>query len=166
MLLTTIITYTLIVINLLACFTIIKKQVFSTNFIHWLKYCHEKFISVGGNCMECQKSHMGKKVTYLFLLLLLYFSDNDVISDRFDFLHNVLGFEHEKLATFPQLFTVTSTSIKIRHQFLRSLGRDQYDPKKPNYVPGQALCTMEEEEFLEQFAKSSRDTYIDFLKTL
>lgn len=56
--------------------------------------------------------------------------------------------------------------VKQRHQFLKSLGRAQYDPSKENYVPVKALVEGTDLEFCKNYAKCNIDDLNTFLKTL
>lgn len=56
------------------------------------------------------------------------------LSGNFDYLHNVMELSHKDVLMWPQIFQTYTDRLKRRHQFLASVGRDQYDPKKENFV--------------------------------
>lgn len=58
------------------------------------------------------------------------------------------------------------TQLRQRHQFLRSIGRAQLDPAKPNYVPLNALAMSSDKLFAETIAKCPVTAYNEFVKTL
>ncbi|GAV05879.1 hypothetical protein RvY_15942 [Ramazzottius varieornatus] len=89
-----------------------------------------------------------------------------VISDRFDYLHNVVGLPHAQIAAFPDILMVNKRTIRERHLFLKALKRNQYDPKLPNYVSPTALCFGTDAQFCSGCAKESVWTFDEFCKTL
>ena len=89
-----------------------------------------------------------------------------VISDRFDYLHNVCGFPHTQIAAFPTIFTVNKQKVRERHLFLKALKRNQYDPTLPNYISPEAVCTVTDAQFCTECAKESVWTFDEFCKTL
>ena len=88
------------------------------------------------------------------------------LQNAFNFLHNDVGFPHKLLIKFPSCLTVDVAPIKPRFEFLKKLGRDQFDPAKPNYVSPEKLAQLSDLEFCERVAKSSVHLYNDFLKTI
>jgi len=89
-----------------------------------------------------------------------------VIQEQFDLLHNEIGMPHELLVKFPSALTKSDLKTRGRHKFLVELGRAQYDPLLPNYVPPTMLTDPSDAEFCEKVAKSDVDTYYKFLKTI
>lgn len=91
----------------------------------------------------------------------------DQLQAVFDVLHNEAGFSHEMLAKFPEVLTARRTmECKQRLEFLRFLGRDQFDPRQPNYVSPTALACADEAEFCAASAKAAGAAFNEFLKTL
>ena len=86
--------------------------------------------------------------------------------DRFDYLHNVVKMDHELILQFPGLLTCRQFRIKQRHEFLRHLGRIQYDPKLTNYTSPLSLIEDSDAHFAVNIAKSSVQEFNDFCKTL
>ena len=102
-----------------------------------------------------------KTIQYIFL-----FSGRDALVRRFDFAHNHMGLSHQQIVQFPHVLLTRDFRMRQRHGFLKLLGRDQYDPSKPNYVSPLALVSGTDAEFCFTFAKSSLQAFNDFLKTL
>ncbi|XP_063408188.1 transcription termination factor 3, mitochondrial-like [Mytilus trossulus] len=88
------------------------------------------------------------------------------LSANFDYLHNVMGLSHKDVLMWPQIFQTITDRLKRRHQFLASLGRDQYDPKKENFVSLHDLVSGTDNYFSENVAKSTIELHDDFIKTL
>lgn len=77
-----------------------------------------------------------------------------------------MNFSHDKIIQSPQLFSTRLSRMKNRHQYLKLLGRDQFDEKKPNYVSPQNFYGGTDEEFVINVCESTMETYDNFLKTL
>ncbi|XP_071142721.1 transcription termination factor 3, mitochondrial-like [Mytilus edulis] len=88
------------------------------------------------------------------------------LSANFDYLHNVMGLSHKDVLMWPQIFQTITDRLKRRHQFLASLGRDQYDPKKENFVSLHDLVSGTDKFFSENVAKSTIELHDNFIKTL
>jgi hypothetical protein len=73
---------------------------------------------------------------------------------------------HEQLIKVPEVLFCREHRLKERHEFLRYLKRDQYNPKEKLYVSPVALATLEDREFVVNVCDSNMETYQDFLKTL
>ena len=84
----------------------------------------------------------------------------------FDLIHNEMKIPHELIAKQPNIFESKILSIKFRHEYLKRLGRDQYDPKKPLYVPLSAFNDLEDNEFCEKYAKTSVRDFNLFMKSI
>lgn len=108
---------------------------------------------------ECKQVLLGSPEVWMI-------EDERYIQETFDFLHNDVGFPHELLVKFSHCLTVRRRNISARHMFLKFLGRDQFDPQKANYVSPDALVTATDLEFCQNSAKSSIDTFNQFMKTL
>nr|XP_027209981.1 transcription termination factor 3, mitochondrial-like [Penaeus vannamei] len=85
---------------------------------------------------------------------------------KFDYLHNEMGLSHSVLVKFPKILQSREFRIKQRHQYLKTLGRAQYDPQKPNYVSPASLVEGSDLKFCSDIAKSTVHDYNLFLKTL
>lgn len=77
-----------------------------------------------------------------------------------------MGIPHEAIAKVPQILTTRRFRLENRHQFLKSLNKNQYDPKRENYVGLLSLIEGEDADFCSNVAKVTPETYNVFLKTL
>ncbi|NXR56659.1 MTEF3 factor, partial [Hippolais icterina] len=88
------------------------------------------------------------------------------LKQTFDYLHNIMGIPHSMLTRFPQVFNSKLLRIRERHMFLAFLGRAQYDPAQPSYIPLDQLVSLPDEVFCTEIAKASMQDFENFLKTL
>ncbi|XP_028917866.1 transcription termination factor 3, mitochondrial [Ornithorhynchus anatinus] len=86
--------------------------------------------------------------------------------ENFDYVHNVMKIPQHYIVKFPEVFTTSLLKIKERHLFLSYLGRAQYNPDQPNYIPLGRLVSIPDEVFCEEVAKASLSDFEKFLKTL
>lgn len=84
---------------------------------------------------------------------------------RLDLIHNTIGLSHSMIVKFPKLITGPIIEIENRFRYLQKLKRNQFDPAKPLYVPPSALYNPNDENFCLNFAKTSLDDYILFIKS-
>nr|CAG4650434.1 EOG090X0C5Y [Sida crystallina] len=96
----------------------------------------------------------------------LWIMNRHILVERFDYLHNVIKMDHDTIVTFPAVLTCRDFRLRERHQFLRFLGRHQYNPKEPNYVSPLDLIRGTDAVFACNVAKSSVLEFNDFCKTL
>jgi len=96
---------------------------------------------------------------------LFLFLDRRALLERFDYIHNEMGFSHEHILRWPTILRTRVKILRPRFQFLKFLKRDQFDPMHENYVSLQALVTHDV-EFCNTVAKVPIKLYNDFLKTL
>ncbi|XP_063844168.1 transcription termination factor 3, mitochondrial-like [Scylla paramamosain] len=96
----------------------------------------------------------------------IWMASRGALVRRFDFAHNHMGLSHQQIVQFPHVLLTRDFRIRQRHGFLKLLGRDQYDPSKPNYVSPLALVSGTDAEFCLTLAKSSVQAFNDFLKTM
>lgn len=73
---------------------------------------------------------------------------------------------HETIVQSPEVLTIRQYKLRQRHEFLKKLKRDQYDPTKPLYVPLLSLVAATDQEFVTTVAKSYMEEYEKFLKSL
>ncbi|XP_030830492.1 transcription termination factor 3, mitochondrial [Strongylocentrotus purpuratus] len=83
----------------------------------------------------------------------------------FDYLHNVMEIPHKLLLKSPQVFLGQVNRVKDRHKYLTLIGRNQYNPKDPGYVPLMSLFKLPDEAFCKDIARTSLQEYERFLKT-
>ncbi|KRX13563.1 RuvB-like 1, partial [Trichinella nelsoni] len=79
--------------------------------------------------------------------------DRSVLMKSFDYLHNVVGFSHETILSWPRCLRESSYKARARHQFLKRLKRDQFDPQRPNYVTIETMLSGDDGEFCARVAK-------------
>lgn len=84
----------------------------------------------------------------------------------FDVVHNLMGYPHELILQHPSILLQPRIRLKERHLFLEKLGRNQYDPKKPNFASPQMFCVESDAEFCAINAKVPVDLYNKFLLTI
>uniref|UniRef100_A0A6G1SEP3 mTERF domain-containing protein 1, mitochondrial n=1 Tax=Aceria tosichella TaxID=561515 RepID=A0A6G1SEP3_9ACAR len=87
-----------------------------------------------------------------------------VLIERLDLVHNTIGLSHGTICKFPKLLTGPILEIRHRFSYLERLRRNQFDPKKPLYVPPSALYSIDDNQFCEQYAKTSLEDYKLFLR--
>merc|ERR1712218_90177 len=89
--------------------------------------------------------------------------DTDIIQDKFDILHNELGYSHDTLATFAEALTGNLQTMEARSKLLQKLGKNQYDPNLPNYVNPEAFALFEDDRFCQNVAKIPLELYNKFI---
>lgn len=72
----------------------------------------------------------------------------------------------ELIVADPSGLETRPSRMRTRHLYLKSLGKAQYDPKKPNYVSIQMITHGDDATFCELVAKTPVETFNLFLKTL
>lgn len=91
--------------------------------------------------------------------------DKDTLFDRLDFVHNIMELSHSTIVRFPKLITAPIIELRYRHNYLKKLNRNQYDPKKPLYVIPSALYNLSDHDFCVKCAKTTLEDYKLFLKS-
>ncbi|KAL4704061.1 hypothetical protein ACJJTC_001983 [Scirpophaga incertulas] len=86
--------------------------------------------------------------------------------ERFKYIHNVMNIDHSSILRHPGVLLSRNFRVKQRHLYLKKLGRDQYDPKKANYIPLIALAEGTDIDFCKVYAKCDIYAFNTFLKTL
>jgi len=97
---------------------------------------------------------------------LYKFKVEGTLQSSFDMCHRTMGLSHETILQNPFILTKKSLFIKSRHLFLKKLGRDQYNPKKPNYVSPKVFCEENDADFCELGARVPVELYNKFLMTI
>lgn len=77
-----------------------------------------------------------------------------------------MKFSHDKILQSPEILTSRRYRLKQRHQFLKSLGKAQFDETKPGYISMRSLVEGTDQEFVQNVCKSSLETFDNFVKTL
>ena len=82
---------------------------------------------------------------------------------RFDIVHQTIGLSHETILKYPYILTKNRLLLKSRHLFLKKIDRDQYDPKKPNFISPNVLCEENDADFCELGPRVPVELYNKFL---
>ena len=88
-----------------------------------------------------------------------------VMMENFDALALEVGFPRSVIARHPESLLFPAIKIRERLELLRLAGRDQFDPKKANFVSISVLTEFSDEEFCKM-VNVPLDTFDQFLKTL
>ncbi|XP_055694463.1 transcription termination factor 3, mitochondrial [Lutzomyia longipalpis] len=104
--------------------------------------------------------------TLLLKLPKIWMMNHDSLMGRFQYVHKDMEISHEQLCQDPHILLSREHRIRQRHEFLKFIGKAQYDPKKDLYVSLKNLVVGTDEEFVFNIAKSSMPTYNAFLRTL
>lgn len=73
---------------------------------------------------------------------------------------------HDKILESPEILTSRKYRLKQRYEFLKSIGKAQFDETKPGYISLKSLVEGTDPEFVQNVCKSTLETYDNFLKTL
>jgi mTERF domain-containing protein, mitochondrial len=73
---------------------------------------------------------------------------------------------NEQILEFPNLLSTRLWRIKQRHEFLKFLGRANYDCQKDLFVSPNKIIEGPDLDFVLNVAKSSLVDYNNFLKTM
>lgn len=118
----------------------------------------------------CIKEEMGFDEDEVKCLLLskpkLWMLKADDLIERFDYVHRKMEIPHSQIIQFPEILTSREYRIRQRHEFLKYLGKAQYDPSQDLYVSLKTLVEGTDQEFVINVAKSTMDIYDTFLRTL
>lgn len=116
------------------------------------------------------KEEMGFESKEVKELLLqkpkIYTLDRGKLVERFEYLHGAMGITHSQLVSQPGALLCRQSKLKERHEFLKSIGKDIYDPTKPGFISPLSLVSGTDQQFCAQVAKTSVAIYNRFLKTL
>ncbi|XP_073836764.1 mitochondrial transcription termination factor 3 [Musca autumnalis] len=117
----------------------------------------------------CVREEMGFTKEEIKVLLLskprLWMLKPDDLIERFAYAHNEMKLSHQMLLQQPEVLTSREFRLRERHEFLKMLGRAQYDPEKDMYISPKALVEGNNHHFVRKVAKSDMETYELFLKS-
>lgn len=91
--------------------------------------------------------------------------ENSRVTGSFEYIFEHITKDLNLICKFSDVLCVNVKFLEERDQYLKRLGRAQYDPLKPLYVPLHAFL-ITDEEFLAEFAKADPEDMNKFLKTL
>lgn len=77
-----------------------------------------------------------------------------------------MSIEPKQIIQDPGILLCRFNRLRQRHRFLQKLGRDQFNPLKPNYVSLNSLVHASDSEFSTDIAKSSIQIFNMFLKSI
>lgn len=97
---------------------------------------------------------------------IIFHPGKDSLIERFNYVHNVMKFPHEKILESPQILNTRLSKLETRFKFLKLLKRDQFDEKQPRYVSAKDIYSGTDDEFVTRVCESTIETYDNFLKTL
>lgn len=103
---------------------------------------------------------------FLELAIVIFLPDGPSLLRRFNVVHNVMGLSHAQILQFPEVLMSRDFRLTQRHEFLKSLGRNQYDPTQPNYVSPVVIAAGDDVAFCTNVAKASIIDFNNFIKTL
>uniref|UniRef100_T1PHB0 Transcription termination factor 3, mitochondrial n=1 Tax=Musca domestica TaxID=7370 RepID=T1PHB0_MUSDO len=116
----------------------------------------------------CVREEMGFTKEEIKVLLLskprLWMLKPDDLIERFAYAHNEMKLSHQMLLQQPEILTSREFRLRERHEFLKMLGRAQYDPEKDLYISPKALVEGNNHHFVRKVAKSDMETFELFLK--
>ncbi|XP_014259981.1 transcription termination factor 3, mitochondrial [Cimex lectularius] len=96
----------------------------------------------------------------------VYMKTRHTLVAQFNLIHNDMLVPHELIVKQPQVLLCRERRMKERHLFLKSLGRDQYDPSKPKYVSLMSIAAHDDATFCKEIARTPVLLFNKFLKTL
>ncbi|XP_030571292.1 transcription termination factor 3, mitochondrial [Drosophila novamexicana] len=89
----------------------------------------------------------------------------DELVERFSYVHNDMGLSHAQIIQCPELLASREFRLRERHEFLKLLGRAQYDCQKDLYISPSEIVQGNNFYFVRNVAKSDLQTFDLFLKT-
>ncbi|KAG4068091.1 hypothetical protein HA402_001516 [Bradysia odoriphaga] len=92
--------------------------------------------------------------------------NKDNLIARLDYIHNTMGISHEQIVKFSGVLQTREHIVKQRHEYLKLIGRAQYDPTKDLYVSLTELVVGNDQEFAMNVANTSYTKFETFLRQL
>lgn len=86
--------------------------------------------------------------------------------ELFDYIHNTMKLPHEIMTKQAAILSCRLEKIRTRHEYLKALGKVQYDPTKPMYISPMSIVSGTDVDFCSNVAKTTVETYNMFLKSL
>lgn len=96
----------------------------------------------------------------------LLFTDHTELIERFAYINNTMKISHKQILQSPEILSSRLYRLKQRFGFLKFLGKAQFDPTQPGFISFRSFVEGTDKDFVFNVAKSSLETYDDFLKTL
>lgn len=96
----------------------------------------------------------------------MFVLDTSGLVALFDYITKDMNIPKDLILKKSTIFYCKKFKLKERDQFLKFIGRAQYNPLMPGYVSLEDIAIEDDAEFCEKVAKTSVHTYNEFLKTL
>lgn len=77
-----------------------------------------------------------------------------------------MGITHERIVQQPDVLYCRKHRLHERHEYLRRLGKAQYDPRQPLFVSFKQLTAGSDTEFALNVAQTTLEAYEEYLRTL
>uniref|UniRef100_A0A1B0FJM0 Transcription termination factor 3, mitochondrial n=1 Tax=Glossina morsitans morsitans TaxID=37546 RepID=A0A1B0FJM0_GLOMM len=117
----------------------------------------------------CIREEMGFDKDEIKCLLLakprLWILKSDDLVERFAYAHQEMNLSHQFILKVPEILTSREFRLRERHEFLKMLGRAQYDPERDLYISPKSLVEGNNYYFVRNIARSDMETFELFLKT-
>ncbi|MFH4980700.1 hypothetical protein AB6A40_007409 [Gnathostoma spinigerum] len=94
----------------------------------------------------------------------LFMIDVRHLTSSYDYLHFTMGLSNSTIAKFPLAMRCSVSAIRRRHEFLKKLGRAQYDSSSPDCVSLPSLLHPSDKFFVTSIAKSYVVVYNEYLR--
>ncbi|EDV40101.1 uncharacterized protein Dana_GF24125 [Drosophila ananassae] len=115
------------------------------------------------------KEEMGFSPKELSALIVrrprLMMTPPDDLIERFSYIHQDMGLSHAQIVQCPELLASREFRLRERHEFLKLLGRAQYNPQEDLYISPKTIVQGNNFYFVRNVAKSDLETFELFLKT-
>jgi mTERF domain-containing protein len=98
--------------------------------------------------------------------IFFFLTDREELLERFDYVQNKMKISHDKILQSPEILTSRKFRLRQRYEFLKFLGKAQFDETKPGYISFKSFVEGNDTEFILNVCKTSMETYDNFLKTL
>ncbi|XP_050535933.1 transcription termination factor 3, mitochondrial [Daktulosphaira vitifoliae] len=96
----------------------------------------------------------------------IYIMSKHHLLQRFIYIHETMGINHDRIVLEPKILSCRLNRIKHRHEYLKYLNKDQYNPTKPQYVSLSNIFEGTDPEFCVNIAKTSVEMFNTYLKTV
>lgn len=102
----------------------------------------------------------------LWKYIIFIFSDHLSLIKTFNYVHLKMNIPHKRIFEIPGVLLCKARRIKERDEFLKKIGRAQYDCTKPHYVSLFDIMLGDDAKFCLDVAKCSLLDYNMYLKSL
>lgn len=96
----------------------------------------------------------------------IYIMSKHHLLQRFIYVHETMGINHDRIVLEPKILSCRLNRIKQRHEYLKYLKKDQYNPTKPQYIPLSNIFEGTDSEFCVNIAKTSVEMFNTYLKAV